>query len=480
MKTAPPRKAPNPWLVAAELIDPVRYDEDPVRWADDKADRFLWSGQAQIIESVRDHPQTAVKSCHTIGKSFTAATASGWWIDAHPAGEAFVVTSAPTGPQVKAILWREINRLHKQAGLAGHTNLTEWYNDGELVAFGRKPNDYEPTAFQGIHAKFVLVVLDEACGIPKALWDAAMSLVSNEHNRVLAIGNPDDETSHFHTVCQPDSGWNVITIAAQDTPTFTGEKVPAAVAEVLISKEWVERRKLDWGEDSPVYQSKVLAEFPSEGPNVVVPGRLVAQARTVEFPDVAPRVGGLDVGAGGDKSILAWRAGRRLESMQSWNTRDPIELVDLAAEHIRLLKLDELRVDVIGWGWGIYGSLRALANDGRLGTCQIVTPVNVAERAHDADQFINRRAELWWMAREALRSGDWDLCSLDDDAAAELSAPRYKITKDRIQVEAKDDIRKRLGRSTDKADAILMAYAIEISRGYTQSVAGVDLGLGVR
>lgn len=474
------RVAPNPWLVAADMIDPVRYDRDPVRWAGEVADRFMWSGQRAIIEAVRDHPQVAVKSCHTIGKSFTAATACGWWIDSHPPGEAFVVTSAPTGSQVKAILWREINRLHKRAGLAGHTNLTEWYDDGELVAFGRKPNDYEPTAFQGIHAKFVLVVLDEACGIPRPLWDAALSLASNEYSRILAIGNPDDETSHFHAVCQPDSGWQVLTIAAADTPSFTGEEVPVEVAEVLISKEWAERRKLDWGEDSPVYQSKILAEFPSEGPNVVVPGRLVAQARVIEYNDIAPRVGGLDVGAGGDKSILAWRAGRRLEEMMAWNTRDPIELVEVVAEQIRLLKLTELRVDVIGWGWGIYGSLRALALDDRLGSCQIVTPVNVAERAHDAGQFINRRAELWWMAREALRAGEWDLRAIDDDAAAELSAPRYKITKDRTQVEAKDDIRKRLGRSTDKADAILLAYAVEITQGYTQSVAGVDLGLGVR
>jgi hypothetical protein len=65
-----------------------------------------------------------------------------WWLDAHKPGEAFVVTTAPTGMQVKAILWRYIGRMHEEHNLPGRTNQTEWYLGNELIAVGRKPSDY--------------------------------------------------------------------------------------------------------------------------------------------------------------------------------------------------------------------------------------------------------------------------------------------------------------------------------------------------
>src|SRR4029079_19602604 len=108
----------------------------------------LWSATCHIIERVRDPARPAVQSCPAVGKSFVAATTVAWWLDVHPVGEAFVVTTAPTDKQVKAVLWREINRLHTRAGLAGRTNLSEWYIGKELVAFGLKSADQDPTAFQ--------------------------------------------------------------------------------------------------------------------------------------------------------------------------------------------------------------------------------------------------------------------------------------------------------------------------------------------
>ena len=94
-----------------------------------------------------------------------------------------------------------------------------------------------------------------------ALWwiDA---LATNIDARVVAVGNPDDPASHFATICKPGSGWHVETISAFDTPAYTGEKVPEELLPLLVSPEWVEERKLRWGVTSPIYQSKVLGEFP--------------------------------------------------------------------------------------------------------------------------------------------------------------------------------------------------------------------------
>jgi hypothetical protein len=130
----------------------------------------MWSKQQEIAESVVEHRYTAVKSCHDSGKSFTASRLAAWWLDVHPPGEAFVVTTAPTTAQVEAILWREIGKAHRKGDLAGRITLdAKWYIGQELVAYGRKPADYDQAAFQGIHARYVLIIIDEACDVPKSL-----------------------------------------------------------------------------------------------------------------------------------------------------------------------------------------------------------------------------------------------------------------------------------------------------------------------
>src|SRR5690606_37769672 len=106
------------------------------------------------------------------------------------------------------------------------------------------------------------VVIDEAGGVPKWLIDAVDTLATNEAARVLAIGNPDDPSSHFKTICQPGAGWNQFKISAKDTPNFTGEKISKDLADELISPGWVEERKRMWGKKSSLYASKVEGRFP--------------------------------------------------------------------------------------------------------------------------------------------------------------------------------------------------------------------------
>ena len=102
----------------------------------------------------------------------------------------------------------------------------------------------------------MLVIIDEAGGVPKSIFDAVDALATNIDARVVAVGNPDDPASHFATICKPGSGWHVETISAFDTPAYTGEKVPEELLPLLVSPEWVEERKLRWAINSPIYQSK--------------------------------------------------------------------------------------------------------------------------------------------------------------------------------------------------------------------------------
>lgn len=443
-----------------------KYAHDPVLWAKEKLGYDLWSKQQEIITSVHDHNQTAVYTCHSVGKSLCAAVTACWWIETRPPGEAFVVTTAPTDPQVAAILWREMNRLHSKGNLSGRMNLKDWYLGNELVGIGRKPSDYNPTAFQGIHARYVLAILDEACGIPKVLWDAISTITANDESHTLAIGNPDDPHAEFASVCKPGSGWNVIQVGYEDTPNFTGEKVSEHVAASLIAPRWVEDRKVRWGEDSALFSSKVKGEFPENSEDGVIPNSWAQQCRYLQLPPEGLRCAGLDVGGGGDRTILRERVGPKVGREKIWVESDPNVVIGQIALTLEEWEIERVIIDVIGIGWALAGRIRELSRAHNHVHSETthgaeVIKFNASEKSTEPNRFFNKRAELHWMGRELSRLKQWDLETVNDDTIAELTEAKYVIvdSKGKIKVERKDEIKKRLsGMSPDAADSLLMAF----------------------
>lgn len=464
MQSPPPVRRDTDFLIdAAKALEAPEtdYKRDPVSWARDTLGSFLWARQRAVVESVRDNPRTAVPSCHSTGKSHVAATAICWWLSVHKPGDAFVLTTAPTGAQVKGILWRYIGRMHKRGKLPGRVNLTEWYVNGELIGLGRKPNDYDPTNLSGYHAPRFLIVIDEACGVSRAIWDALSTLIAGgAHTRVLAIGNPDFAPSEFFDVCRAGSGWNVIPIGCHDTPAWTGEAVPDDVLSSLISPEWVAEREAKWGRDSALFQAKCLGVFPKQGsPFAVVPHDLAMACRYLELPEGVPHEAGVDVAAGGDRTVLRERRGARAGRSVSFTDPDPMRTVGRILETLREWGVRKVKVDSIGVGWGVYGAVReALGSEG-----VEVVPVNFGEGPGPGyeDRFLNLRARVWWeVGRENSRLKTWDLSACGDDVIHELCSPEYVIldSKGKIKVEPKADVIKRLGVSPDEADALLLAF----------------------
>lgn len=458
------------WAHAADLIDPptLRYRDDPVAWLHERAGSETWSKQREIIQSVRDHHNTAVHSCHEIGKSWIAGNAAAWWLDTHPVGEARVVTTAPTQDQVEAILWNEINAVHERLGLAGRTNLTEWWFDKYLAGVGRKPSEYRPAAFQGLHARYMLVILDEAYGVPKSIWDAASTLAANEHSRILVIGNPDGP-GEFETVCRPNSGWNVIHVGAKDTPNFTGEHVSQHLRDMLIHPRWYDERKIKWGEESALFQSKCDGVFPQGGdPFACIRWDWAMACRNLEFPEGEPIEAGVDVGAGGDRTVIRERRGMRAGREHEFIDADPMRSVGQLVEVINEWGITKVKVDSTGIGWGLAGRLRELSSRqnplGERTHAAEVIPVNFGAGPSSGKEkkFLNKRAELWWTAREHSRPEvrQWDLTAVDDDVIHELTTPKYEILDSygKIKIEPKSDVIKRLGFSPDRAEALILAF----------------------
>lgn len=448
-----------------------QYQSRPVEFVTDELGEFVWSKQREIAHAVRDHRRVAVHSAHQTGKSWLAARLVSWWLACHEFGDAFVVTTAPTGPQVRAILWREIARAHRAGNLPGRLNQTEWFmvatglrytsprHHEEMVAFGRKPSDYDPSAFQGIHARHVLVVVDEACGVPEVIFNSAGSLVANEHSRILAIGNPDDPGSHFAKICGPGSAWHVIHVDGLMTPNFTGEEIPERLRDLLISPVYVEDSKQEWGEDSPLYLSKVRGLFSSDRPDGVIPLSLIRKCqaeRAWEPANLLPVELGVDVGAGGDETVIRERRGVKVGRTWRTRTKDPMAACGTIVQAIETTGATRVKVDVIGVGWGIAGRLEELGREGRHKAA--IGRVNVGEASTQPKRFPRLRDELWWTFRELLQQSALDLAGLDDTTIAQLIAPTWlPDSAGRIHVEPKADTRKRIGRSPDDADALLLS-----------------------
>lgn len=447
------------------------FVNDPVGFVETSCGGFCWSKQKEVMLSVRDNRRTAVPSCHDVGKSAIAARIAAWWLATNEPGEAFVVTTAPTWRQVKNILWREIGRLHRKAGLPGRVTQTEWHINDEIVAFGVSPADNDPTAMQGIHARKVLVILDEACGVVKVLIQAADSLISNDESRMLAIGNPDDPTAEFANMCKPGSGWNVVHISAFDSPNFTGEDIPDWLKPLLVSRTWVEEKRRSWGEQSPLWKSKILGEFPDQAEDGVVPYSALRAAVIRELQEEGDIELGVDVARfGTDNSVCYRRRGRvaRKQWKVNGNSTDVVgEKVILTAIE---LKAKRIKIDDTGIGGGVTDYLNKAKRDGVVIDGKIVklpddvevVPIIFGEApatSSAGEKFLNLRAELHWGMRLRFLDGDIDIED-DDDLLAQASSIKYRQnSRSQIVIESKDDIKKRGLPSPDDWEALLLAFA---------------------
>ena len=487
---------------AAEIIEWAKAH--PAEWAQQTFGIDPWSKQRAIWESVRDHRITAVKSNHAIGKSLSAAVAALWFTTCYP--RSIVLTTATSARQVFGILWREIHALCRMAvkrgrPLGGHLTQTRLSFDDDWWVWGFTAKDYDPTTFQGFHAPHVMVIVDEAAGVPAPVWEGLDSAMSSGHARMLAIGNPTDGGGEFGRMFHStNSAAHTISVSAFDTPNFTAfgitvEDVRQGVkAESgpwlskqtgplpypqLITPQWVREKWLSWcggrqeGENDPRWQSRVLGRFPEGGDLAVIPLSWVeeAVARHASIPKTewAERVRiGVDVARFGDDHTTRayFHVGQGVRDVVLAPKLDTMATTGLVLDDVATLErpqqpsgkrhtVDAVRVDADGLGAGVFDRGAELRGE-------LFVEMRSGTRANDPERYANRRAEWWWQLREALDpNGDQPIClPPDDDLHRELVAVHWKIKSNGQKiVESKDDVRARIGRSTDRADAVVYANA---------------------
>lgn len=486
--------------VTGEIVRQVksrRYLLDPVLWAKDFLGLQVWSKQREIMESVRDFRNTACAAGHGVGKSHVASVIIAWWIDVHPTEETFVATTAPSAEQL-TIIWDGVRKIHGLAKrrydegvidrpLPGYiTGDNKWkMPDGTILGEGRKPPDNKSdVAFQGRHATYLLAIGDEAVGLSAGFLSALGNIATAKHNRVLLLANPTDPSSAMAKLWKPEiTNWNRIHISVFESPAIKPDPdFDIALAPALSGQEYVDEKKIEWGEDDPRYISRVKGEWAFDAGNTVYTAEELAKAKrtiVLPYPDSIPEYGwdiarmgadstvgySLEVGEvwstdeNGKKLAPTGTEGYRIRRQDKWS-KAPLVGTNPdnpgSANRIHDLMLGEgtqiVKVDASGIGSAVVDGLIDLLEGADTYT---VVEIFGGAPSSDARAFINLRAEMFFELKKDMHKGILDLDEGDKELFEELEGIRFEFNeKNVVKIESKESIRKRGRKSPDHADAV--------------------------
>ena len=462
-----------------------RFFNDPEGWINYMLDEELWSRQREVANSILSNKNTAVKAGHGIGKSFLASRLICWWVDTR-APDVFVASTAPSKAQVSQIIWDSIRSCYNKIEQRYNTNVIDhklpgvilgddtWKINGEIVGSGRKPPDGKvEDSFQGIHRRYVLAIGDESSGLGVGLIDSLGNITTNEGSRRLLIGNPTNPASHFAKIFKEDTGsWSLHTISVLDSPNFTGEKMSRAALESLTGPQFVEDKKLEYGENSARYKARILGEFAYDIEDSLITPDDIEKATTLELdvPESARKILGVDVGGHGkDRTVLYLNHGGDVRFLSSWAGEDVLvsaeKIHKIAKEH----RVDVVNIDAQGLGVGAYEMLIRLVNQDEITEHGYQVGKIISSGASpDRTRWHNLRAVMWDNLKTKIREGKIALDPLDQDLHDELVSVQAgeSETSGGLLIQSKKDFRKKNAKSPDLGDAAVFA-TFDIDEYYT-------------
>lgn len=411
----------------------------PDDWQDEFLTAIAW-GKRRI----------SVRSGHGVGKSTAVSWAAIWWMFTRFPQK--TVITAPTAAQLYDALFAEMKRWVNRMPPTLRSLVNAKTDRLELIAAPdesfvslRTSRAEQPEALQGVHSDHVMLIADEASGVPEAVFEAASGSMSGESAVTILLGNPTRSTGYFYDTHTKDLGFYTMKVSCVDSPR--------------VSREYIKEQANRFGEESNAYRVRVLGEFPLGDDDTVIPIFLVegAQQRDILLtPDMRP-IWGLDVARfGSDRTALCKRYGAIVPERVQWKRGlDTMQVVGWVKNQYDNTegkdRPSEILVDVIGLGAGVCDRLRELKLPAR--------GINVSEAPAFGNEYLNLRAELWFKTREWLEARD---CRLPDDDTlkTELATVRYRFTSSgKRQVESKEEIKKRGVPSPDLADSLILTFA---------------------
>lgn len=509
--------------------DPIAWNRDCIMGGADPQVAGLSFYQEEILRELAMYHRVAVRGPHAIGKTALQARTVLWFATTRDGEDWKVPTTASSWQQLTRYLWPEIHKwasrlrwdvIGRRVGFQRGKELMTLnlrLPTGEAFAIASDKPEY----IEGAHADQLLYLMDEAKAIRPATFESVEGAFASGNVYALACSTPGSPAGPFFDIHKRRPGyedWRAIHITKED-----------AITARRMSASWAEARKRQWGEHSAVYQNRVEGNFASDEANVVVPLEWIELAndrwwewceRIIETEIATDdrrdwrywagraydrlqwiRAVGVDVARqGDDKTVLAPYQPPAIVTLLPFEhqgtmqtTANVLGVLD-RFEAQRGLAMDSpvAVVDVVGMGAGVFDRLEEIhlervAQNWRLAE----TPAfhvagfsagsSAPKWARDrGDQlgFTDQRSLWWWRLREALDPAFAPVLALppDDYLTGDLTSPRYRMlsgTPARYRVESKDEIKKRLGRSTDYADAVVQALSEPVER----EIEEVDSGL---
>ncbi len=439
----------------------------PVAWIEHFLDCQLWAKQQEIARSVIKNRATLVQSANGTGKTHVAGRIAMWWLYTRPSSA--VITTASSFRQVERLLWKEIRVALNGATVTLGGEIAPKAPRLELaedwIAIGFSTDD--PVNFQGYHSKGGnLIIVDEAAGVRNPeIWDAIEGSLVGEDDRLLALANPVEPSGYFYERCRKHDG-HVIKVSAFDVPNVI-EK--SNVIPGLVTWDWVEKQRKAWGEASPMYQARILGEFPTNADDCLIPISWVDSAvekwREIDAKSKWGRPTRMSVDVarlGPDSTVLGifHEAGlRRLEKLPK---QDTMATAGHIVKRARELNIDEVRIDADGVGAGVFDRVYEQLGDRAVSMRGGMVDNRALHDDNGHPTCANNRADWYWQLRNALDPNGETKAPVppDDRIRAQLSAIKWKVnSRGLIQIETKDEMRKRGVKSPDEADCAMYAQA---------------------
>ena len=441
--------------------DPVAFVHDCIDWRDEAGPTDY---QDEMLAMLPAERRVSVRGPHGVGKTAPAAWAVLWFATTRENDDWKVPTTASAWRQLSRYLWPEIHKWARRLrwDRIGRDPFDERI---ELLSLSLKLLGGEAFALasdnsaliEGAHATELLYVFDEAKTIPYATWESAEGAFAMGECYWLAFSTPGEPVGQFYDIHARKPGF--------EDWWARHVTVDEALAAGRVNADWVQQRKLQWGEQSAVYQNRVLGEFASSAGDGVIPLAWVEAAierwrdwQEQERPGDFTAVG-VDVARSGeDKTVYALRFGNVIGELRQYSQQDTMRTTGQVKGILDRYQSQAATIDVIGLGSGVVDRLREQSYR--------VIAFNASEHTDRRDKsgelgFTNLRSAAWWNLREMLEPDSGCNVALppDDELIGDLTAPHWReMSGGRIQVEGKPDIKKRLGRSTDCGDAAVMAF----------------------
>lgn len=428
-----------------------RYYDDPVLFVREVLGKEPLSWQTEFLNKLASGSRRlTIRAGHGVGKS----TACGWALLWHMLTR-FPQKSVITAPAEKTLLHgifadlkALINNLPPFLGNLLEHNMTEIRMKAapqESFIAAKTSSASTPEALAGIHSEHVLIIVDEASGVDEAVYNAAGGSMSTEGSVTVLIGNPTRNSGYFYNTHQGTT-WEKMHVSCTTVPELVDENYIKDMAE-------------QHGEDSNEYRIRVLGEFPLSDENTLIPAFHVDAAfeRDIQGAPTGNLIYGVDPARfGPDRSVLVKRRGDVVEEILVWKGLDNVQLAGAIAAEARLDRPSEICVDVIGIGSGVRDILHHQGEFNIIG-------VNVAEASAFNPQANRLRDDLWLQCRDWLKSGNAKLPKdhkVAKELREELVAVSYTYSgTGKIIIESKDQMRRRMRRSPDIADALCLTFA---------------------